>query len=346
MTVSSTAFEGEQMGGGAASPAEPEQAKAIAGRTPTQLAAARFRKDKLSMASLIVVLLVIVAGLIAPFLVMFGVLEPNTQHNSGDDNLIDPSLGGIPLGSFGGISAEHWLGVEPGTGRDVLSRLWYGVTFSLAIALSASVLAVAVGTALGIIAGVAGGFVDAAIGRTIDLVLSFPSMLMLLALSSMGVLFLSDTLHVPEGPDRSVVNGVYVVVVLALFGWPPIARLIRGQVLSLREREFVEAAKLIGASRWRLYFREILPNLWAPVLVVFTITMPTYISAEAALNFLGVGIKPPTPTLGNMLSSSIDYAEADFVFFFVPAFVIMIIVLSFNLLGDGLRDALDPKGDR
>ncbi len=141
-------------------------------------------------------------------------------------------------------------------------------------------------------------------------------------------------------------NGVYVVLVLGFFGWPYVARLVRGQVLSIREREFVEAAKLMGASRRRLYFKEILPNLWAPLLVSATITMPTYISAEAALNYLGVGIKPPTPTLGNVLSGSIDYSTSDFVFFFTPAFLIMIIVVSFNLLGDGLRDALDPKGHR
>ncbi len=112
-------------------------------------------------------------------------------------------------------------------------------------------------------------------------------------------------------------NGLYVVLVLGFFGWPYVARLVRGQVLSIREREFVEAAKLMGASRWRLYFKEILPNLWAPPLLVSaTITMPTYVSAEAALNYLGVGIKPPTPTLGNVLSGSIDYSTSDFVFFF------------------------------
>jgi peptide/nickel transport system permease protein len=154
---------------------------------------------------------------------------------------------------------------------------------------------------------------------------------------------LTDKLHVPAG-DLS--NGLYVVLVLAVFGWPGVARLIRGQVLSIREREFIDAARLLGASRRRLYFKEVLPNLWAPVLVSFTLTMPAYISAEAALSYLNVGIKPPTPTLGNILKSSISYSSADFAFFFFPAFLIAIIVVSFNLLGDGIRDALDPKADR
>jgi peptide/nickel transport system permease protein len=125
-----------------------------------------------------------------------------------------------------------------------------------------------------------------------------------------------------------------------------VSRLIRGQVLSIREREFVEAAKMIGASKWRIYFKEILPNLWAPILITFTLYMPVFVSAEAALSFLGVGIKPPTPTLGNTLAYSLSFAQADFVFFFAPAALIAIIVVSFNLLGDGMRDALDPKADR
>jgi peptide/nickel transport system permease protein len=134
--------------------------------------------------------------------------------------------------------------------------------------------------------------------------------------------------------------------VLAAFGWPPIARIVRGQVLSIREREFIDAARLMGAPRRRMYFKEVLPNLWAPLLVYFTLTMPAYISAEAALSFLAVGVKPPTPTLGNILNDSINYSQADFFFFFTPALLIAIIVVSFNLLGDGIRDALDPRGSR
>ena len=129
----------------------------------------------------------------------------------------------------------------------------------------------------------------------------------------------------------------------AAFGWPPIARVVRGQVLSLREREFVDAAKLLGASRGRLYFKEILPNVWAPLLVYFTLLLPAFVSAEAAFSFLGVGIKPPTPTLGNILADSVAYAEADFGLLLLPGVHDRLIVISFNLFGDGCRDALDPK---
>ena len=168
---------------------------------------------------------------------------------------------------------------------------------------------------------------------------------MLLALSGVFVDRMSQ-IGIPDGPNGSFVNGLYIVIVLAIFGWPPIARLIRGQVLSIREREYIDAAILMGASRRRIYFKEILPNLWAPLLVYFTLLMPAYVSAEAALSYLGVGIKNPTPTLGNVLSGALEYVYSDFVFFFVPAAIIAAIVISFNLLGDGARDALDPRSGR
>jgi peptide/nickel transport system permease protein len=186
--------------------------------------------------------------------------------------------------------------------------------------------------------------VDAVVGRLVDLTLSFPQTLMLLALSATGVALFAKFL--PGNESDPLPNAVYEILVLGLFGWPSVARLIRGQVFSLREREFVDAARLLGASRRRIYFKEILPNLWAPVLVQFTLIMPAYVSAEAALGFLGVGIKPPTPTLGNILQDSVFFSGSDFSYFFYPALLLAIIVVSFNLLGDGLRDALDPKGDR
>jgi peptide/nickel transport system permease protein len=151
------------------------------------------------------------------------------------------------------------------------------------------------------------------------------------------------SLGVPEG---NASNGLYIILVLGLFGWPYIARIIRGQVLSLRDREFIEAARSLGARNSRIYTKELIPNLWAPLLVYFTLLLPTYISAEAALSYLGVGIQPPTPTLGNILKYSVNYAPADFAFFFFPALIIAILVISFSLLGDGLRDAFDPKADR
>jgi peptide/nickel transport system permease protein len=318
----------------------PDEEQKIAGLSPTQLALRRFRRDKLSMIAFVVVALYVIGAVLAPFLVKVGVIEPFKYHQK----LLDISLGSIPKGHFGGTSWSHPLGVEPGTGRDVLSRLWYGITFSLTIALLASLVAMVIGTVLGIISGFSGGWVDAIIGRFIDLTLSFPQTLMLLALSATGVALFAR--FMPGNQSDPVPNATYEILVLGLFGWPSIARLIRGQVLTIREREFVDAARLFGASRRRLYFKEILPNLWAPVLVQFTLIMPAYISAEAALSFLGVGIHPPTPTLGNILTDSINYSVADFSFFFYPALLIAVIVVSFNLLGDGMRDALDPKSDR
>ncbi|MGN6781471.1 MAG: ABC transporter permease [Marmoricola sp.] len=312
--------------------------KAVVGLSPTKLAIRRYRRDKLSMVSFIVVMFYVLAAIAAPILVKTGVLDPYTLHQ----NMLDANT--VPKGAFSGATWHHPLGLEPGTGRDALSRLWYGITFSLLIALSATTVALVIGTVLGIISGFSGGWTDSVIGRLIDLTLSFPQTLMLLALSATGVALFASFL--PGNQSDALPNAVYEVLVLGLFGWPPVARLVRGQVLTVREREFMEAARLLGASRGRLYFKEILPNIWAPVLVSFTLTMPAYVSAEAALSYLGVGIHQPTPTLGNVLTDSSNYAVADFAYFMWPALLIAIIVVSFNLLGDGLRDALDPKGDR
>jgi len=310
---------------------------AIEGKSPFQLALGRLRRDRLTLISLAIVVLYVLAAISAPFLVKAGILDPYTTHQDliGDDT--------IPTGAYGGISWDHPLGVEPGIGRDALSRIWYGLTFSLGIALIATLLSIGIGVVVGVISGAAGGMTDAVLGRFTDLTLAFPQTLMVLALYSLGLAFIVDKLHVPSG---DVANAVYVTAILGLFGWTGVSRLIRGQVLSIREREFVEAAKMIGASKGRIYFKEILPNLWAPILITFTLYMPVFVSAEAALSFLGVGIDPPTPTLGNVLADSLDYAQADFIYFFAPAALIAIIVVTFNLVGDGLRDALDPKADR
>lgn len=313
--------------------------KEIAGLSPGRLALRRLRHDTMTMISLIVATVFVVLAAASPLLTNLGIIDPLTPHKE----LLDPDLGYLPKGDWGGMSFAHPLGVEPGLGRDVMSRLFLGITTSLTIALAAAFLAIFIGTVLGIISGYLRGPIDFWINRLIDLTLSFPQTLMLLALSGMMIDLLVDVVHIPRGP---LANGTYIVLVLGLFGWPSVARLVRGQVLSQREREYVEAARSIGASQVRIWFTELLPNLWAPILVYGTLLLPAYVSAEAALSFLGVGVKPPTPTLGNILADSSTYAASDFTFFFFPALFIAVIVLSFNLLGDGLRDALDPKGDR
>ena len=320
-------------------------ASAVAGRSPMQLAVARFRSDKLSMVAMGVSILIVLCAIAAPILVAVGVLDPYTFHQ----NLLADD-GVSPKGALGGISASHPLGLEPGTGRDLLSRLMLAMTWSLGIALTGTIITVVIGVILGIISGFSGGFADATVGRFIDLTLSFPQTMMLLALSAPMILFIQKDVSQVPGlgflTDRDLAAGLYVIIILAAFGWPPVARVLRGQVLSIREREFVEAAKLMGASKTRLYFKEVLPNVWAPILVYFTLLVPAYISAEAAFSFLGVGIKPPTPTLGNILADSVNYTSADPMYFFLPGFVLVASVVFFNLVGDGARDALDPKTHR
>ncbi len=288
------------------------------------------------MAAVIVVIYVLLA-IAAPILVALGVLQPyaNNQDLVANDSL--------PIGDFGGASWAHPFGVEPGLGRDTLSRVWFGLSFSLAIALIGSMLAMAIGVILGIISGLTGGWVDYIIGRLIDLTLAFPQTLMLLALSSTVLGILTTVFFIPEG---DLARAAYVILVLAVFGWVGVARVIRGQVLSIREREYIDAAKLIGASPMRRWFREVLPNLWAPILVQGTLILPAYISAEAAYAYLNVSVQQPTPTLGNVLQDAVRYPVADFTYFIIPVLVLVILVVAFNLLGDGLRDALDPKGSR
>jgi peptide/nickel transport system permease protein len=335
----------EAHGDGAAVELQGDQTTKVAGRSPTQLALARYRGDKLSMISLVLSIIIVLCAIAAPILVAVGVLKPNdfNQNLLADDGV-------TPDGRFGGISWDHPLGLEPGTGSDMLSRLMLAMTWSLGIALTATLLTVILGVVFGIISGFSGGFVDATVGRFIDLTLSFPQTMMLLALSAPMILLLRTSIADWPGlgllQDRDRASGLYVILILAVFGWPPVARVIRGQVLSIREREYIEAAKLMGASRRRLYFKEVLPNVWAPILVFFTLLVPAYISAEAAFSFLGVGIKPPTPTLGNILADSVTYTTADPTFFFMPGVLLALTVVVFNLVGDGARDALDPKTNR
>lgn len=309
----------------------------VAGRSPWQLAWARLKHDKISMIALGFVIFSTLLAVGSPILEALGVLDPYSFH----DSLVQ-GFGSVPTSPFGGISLAHPLGVEPGTGRDVLSRVALGVSFSLLIATSATIISVVIGTALGIISGYAGKSTDFWISRFMDLILSFPQLLMLLALSSVLKARITE-LGVPAG---TTTDAVYLIVVIGFFGWPYIARIVRGQVLSLRNREFVEAARSLGASRRRIWFRELLPNLWAPLIIYISLTLPLNIGYEAALSYLGVGLQEPTPSLGNILDDSVSYYSADPTYFLAPGIVLVVIVLAYNMFGDGLRDALDPKSSR
>jgi peptide/nickel transport system permease protein len=173
-----------------------------------------------------------------------------------------------------------------------------------------------------------------------DLILAFPFLLIILSLSGVMTDRL-EALGVPEGNPSRI---TYLILVISAFGWPYLARVVRGQVLSLREREFVEASVAMGAGRRRILFTEILPNLWAPILVYLTLLLPSYIGLEAVLSFLGVGVLPPDTTFGAMLARSVSYFKVVPTYLFIPGGMLVILVITFNLLGDALRDALDPRG--
>ena len=309
----------------------------IIGRTPWQITRSRLVRDKGTLVALGAAIFFIVLALVAPLLTQFGIIDPYSSHTD-----LLGGLGSLPKGPMGGVSAQHWMGVEPGTGRDILSRVIAGLTVSLVVATLAVLFSVVVGVIIGIISGTAGGRVDWFFSRIIDFVLSFPQTLMLVALSTIVI----DILQASMGTDRTPASMVFMILVMGFFGWPYFARIIRGQVLSLKEREFIEAAKSLGASPRRIYFKELLPHLWAPILVYATLIMPQNIATEAALGFLGVGIQAPTPSFGSILNDSVHWATSDPAYFIFPGVTLFLVVLSFNLLGDGLRDALDPKADR
>lgn len=308
----------------------------IAGRSLTQIAWARLRRDKVAMASLILLLIVILMAVLAPVITRLVGVEPTKFY---PDAVSD--AGGLPVDKWGGISLDHPLGVEPATGYDIFARLIYGSRVSLLIAFTGTLITLVLGVTIGVIAGYSRGWLDTALGRMMDIILAFPLLLILLALSQPLTQRLEDI-----GLEPGLARIAFIILVLSFFGWPYLARIVRGQVLSLREREFVESAISMGAGTPRILFREIVPNLWAPVLVYATLLLPTFVAAEASLSFLGVGLLPPTPSWGAMLGESVRYFAVLPQFLLIPGTYLFIVVLTFNLLGDAVRDALDPRAGR
>ena len=327
---------------GSAAEAQPEavlgglEAKAIEGRSLGQIAWMRLKRDKVAMVSgIIVLLLLLIAILAGPITSIFGA-SPD-QFNS---NLIDPNLG-TPKGSFGGISWHHIFGVEPVNGRDLFARIIYGARVSMIIAFLATGVSVFIGVVIGMIAGYFGGIVDQLLSRLMDLLLAFPLLLFAIAL----VYVIQDKSLPLLGLENTRI--ALLVLIIGFFNWPYIGRIIRGQTLSLREKEYVEAARGLGAGSRRILFRELFPNLVGPILVYSTLIVPTNILFEAALSFLGVGVRPPNPSWGGMLSdASQGYFQIDPMFMVVPGVALFVTVIAFNLFGDGLRDALDPRSNR
>lgn len=353
----------------------------IVARSPLELFWRRFRADNVALVSLTVIVLLILAAIFAPLLVkLVGAPGPNVQNTGALDQFGTPTgpsknglwpfivvLVGALLAilaaivprpalrrrlrlTIGGVTlvlaivlaavtwpgAKHLFGVDP-LGRDIFARTLYGARVSLLVAFVATGISMAFGVTLGMIAGFFRGKVDMVISRLIDVLLAFPILLLALGLAaacSLGKGCLGGIIK----PGLAV-----VIFVIAFVNWTYIARIVRGQVLSLREKEFVEAARSLGASNSRIIFREILPNLVAPIIVYATLIIPQNILFEAALSYLGVGVQPPTASWGAMLADATSIFDTAWWYMVFPGAALLLTVLAFNLVGDGLQDALHPK---
>ncbi|MEV5965247.1 ABC transporter permease [Kribbella sp. NPDC051952] len=296
-----------------------DEPRAIEGRSPFVLALRRLRRDKVAMISLAVILLIVLMAIFAPVFSAITGHPPNEQYRD---------IGLTPDGLPRGPNGTFWLGTDD-LGRDILVRIAYGARVSLLVGVIATAITVVIGVVLGLAAGFLGGITDTVLARLIDVVLSVPFLLVAIALVSV------------TGPSLTV-----TVLVIGCFSWASVARIVRGQVLTLREREFVEAARSLGAGDSRIMFVDILPNVLAPVIVYTTLLVPVVIVTQATLSFLGLGLPPPTADWGGMISTSQNYYTTAWWFILFPGLALLITTLAFNLFGDGVRDAFDPRADR
>jgi peptide/nickel transport system permease protein len=306
-----------------------ESGGAIVARSPLQLFWRRLRRDRVALASLAFIVLLIVVAIAAPLVVkLLGLPGPYVQN---------PNL----TGSFGeplGPSGAHPFGVDQ-LGEDIASRVIYGARTSLEIGVIGTAIAAVIGVTLGVVAGYYRGWTDTVISRLVDVFLSIPILLLGLGIGS--------ACAVRGCVGGAIQPGVGVIIFLIAFAtWTYFARIVRGLVLSLREREFVEAARALGASDARIMFREILPNLIAPIIVYATLQIPLNILLEAGLSFLGVGVRPPTASWGQMIAAATPIFTTAWWYMVFPGAALLLTVLAFNLLGDGLRDALNPRTAR
>jgi peptide/nickel transport system permease protein len=300
---------------------------AIAARSPLELFWRRIREDKVALAAGVFIVLLVLAAVFAPLIIkIVGTTGPTVQNTDTLDSFGTPT----------GPSADHIFGVDQ-LGRDVFARVLYGARVSLLVAIIATALAVVIGVIVGLLAGFYRGAVDAALSRLIDVLLAFPILLLGIGLAS------ACSLGNGCAGGRIKPGLTLVIFVIAFVNWTYIGRIIRGQVLSLREKEFVEASRSLGASNARVIFREILPNLIAPIIVYSTLVIPQNILFEAALSFLGVGIQPPNASWGQMIADATTIFDTAWWYMFFPGMALLMTVLAFNLLGDGLHDALNPR---
>jgi peptide/nickel transport system permease protein len=301
-------------------PLEEPAAGGIQGRSPLRLVIARLRTDRVAIASIVMTLLIVLLAIGAPLIAAM------TGHGPTDANVdIGTDANGQPLPPG---SAGYLFGTD-NLGRDVLVRIAYGARISLLVGVLATATATVVGVVVGMVAGYFGGWFDAVLARLMDVALSFPYVLFAIVLVSVF------------GPSLPL-----TILVIAFFSFAAIGRIVRGQALSQREREYVEAAQSLGAGNLRIMFVDILPNLVAPVIVLATLLIPAAIIFEATLSFLGLGVVPPTPSWGNMLSDAEGVGFQAWWFYIFPMLFLLVTTLAFNLLGDAVRDALDPRTER
>ena len=291
----------------------------IQGRSPARLAWERLRRDRAAMVSFVVIVLIALVAIGAPLLAALVGHGPNDQYRD---------IGLTPQGLPKGPTSTFLLGTDD-LGRDLLVRIAYGSRISLLVGVVSTLISVVFGVVVGVVAGYLGGRVDTVIALIIDVVLSIPFLLAGIAIVSI------------VGPSLTV-----TIIVIAFFSWSSIARIVRGQVLSIREREYVEAARSLGASDWRIMFVDVLPNVLAPVIVYTTLLIPLAIVSEATLSFLGLGVPAPTATWGGMLDGSLQYYRVAWWYLLFPGLALLITTLAFNIFGDGVRDAFDPRTDR
>jgi peptide/nickel transport system permease protein len=310
----------------------------IAGKSPTRIALGRLRKDRIAMLCLLVVIFFVLIAVGAPLWCdLFGVSTDTVQASTRVDLVTGLPLTGPPNHGF---DPNHPFGVAPATGNDNLAYWIYGCRTSLFLAFVATLASVIIGVALGLVAGFAGGFWDSVITFFTDLFLTLPFLLAALAIAPI----IADRFDTNVELYNKMTFWTLVLILVA-FGWMGMTRLIRGEVLSLREREFIKAARVIGVPTRRILTREVLPNLIAPIVVTISLLLPGFVAAEAGLSFLGIGVQGQ-PSWGQTIATATKYWETYPLFLWQPVIGIAVLVVAMNLLGDAIRDAFDPKTRR
>lgn len=339
---SQTSTAGKDPPGGQKSSAEKQPAEhpEQVGRSPGRLMWTRFKRDRTGVVAGCVVLAFFAVAALAPVISRLYGKDPYTRYGQERPGLLNENF--YPIKPNGGIDGEFWFGLEPGTGRDVFTNLIYGMRTSLSLAVVITVLSVLTAILIGVVGGYMGGRTDYFLGRFTDLMMSFPNQLFFVAFTPVIAALVVD----PSDEMPTWLRACVLIYVMWILGWMTLARLLRGQVLALREREFIEAAKVAGASPWRIVRKELLPNLVTPTLVQATYMLPNFVTSIAALSFLGVGLVDPTPDWGRMFATGAEVYQSDITYMFFPGGAMVIFVVAFNLFGDSVRDAFDPKAGR